>query len=362
MLKRWLIWLTLLCSTGSGWAQPAAHLYRGQVNIDNQSSAAIQSAFRQGLVQVLTKVSGNPSIDTLPKIKNQLNRAKSLVQSYQYAANPDAPPALRLTIQYDKAGILKLLTDNGQAIWQTSRPLTLIWITTENGNTITTTDTNETKKEIDATAEQRGLPIIFPMMDLQDQAITTTSTLSAQQTQSLLERYHAEAILVGNIQSNKTPAVINWQYLSKQQPMNWQSHSPSLLNALDDGINQLSDMLANQFSVIQSSNLRSTYTLSIQGINTLSDYGRLIKLVKNNNLIDQYEIKDMNNDTVIINISSGADLTSINQSILASHKLTAAEPSDTAANTLSYQWTTSNSAVVINTNSGIDHHGNTVGS
>ena len=200
------------------------------------------------------------------------------------------------------------------------------------------------------------------MMDLQDQAITTTSTLSAQQTQSLLERYHAEAILVGNIQSNKTPAVINWQYLSKQQPMNWQSHSPSLLNALDDGINQLSDMLANQFSVIQSSNLRSTYTLSIQGINTLSDYGRLIKLVKNNNLIDQYEIKDMNNDTVIINISSGADLTSINQSILASHKLTAAEPSDTAANTLSYQWTTSNSAVVINTNSGIDHHGNTVGS
>jgi len=357
MLKHFLIWITILCSCNSCLAEQMSRLYTGEIDVNNQSNATLQAAFQQGLVQVLTKVSGNQGINTLPKIKSQLNQAKNLVQSYNFSANPNSPPALRLTIQYDKAGILKILNNSGQAIWRTDRPLTLVLLSTDQNNIITSSDTSVEKKEIELIANERGLPIIFPLMDLEDQAIDLAKSITPQQRRELLQRYHADAILIGKITKQKTQSQIDWQYIYNQQPTTWQNQSNTTLSALDAGINQITNMLANQFSVIESSNLQSKYTLAVNNIENLEDYGKLVTLIKKNSLIDQYNIKDMLNDSVIIDISSSSDLNSLNKALLNSNLLTPNNLPSTPPDTLSYRWNAP-STIVIN-NSGPQKNDNT---
>ncbi len=362
MIKQCLIWITLLLLPILSSAQSAPALYTSQVDINKQSPAAMNKAFQQGLIQVLIKVSGNESIGTLPQIRDQLNSAKSLVHSFHFTTTDDTDiqanaqsitnldpnsnqEKQQISIQYDKTAINKLLNNTNQAIWGADRPLTLVWLDTSSKNILNAMDDDPLKTEIQTIANQRGIPLIFPLMDLQDQAYLTSKSLSRVQINALLQRYHADAILIGQMHSTTNQTKIEWHLNYQQQLTNWSNQALNPNATLVAGINQVANFYANQFAVIDTNNLLTSYTIAIDGISNLSQYGKLTAVLNNINLIDHYDIQDMNANGVVVKIDSSANLQQLSQALSSSHRLTLANIADPQNNTLTFNWHDTDTAV-----------------
>jgi len=340
MLKKLLIAITLVCMPSWCSAKTVDGLFSAKVHTRSTSQTALANAFQQGLLQVLTKVSGNNNIATIPAIQNSIQQAQELVLNYRFATNPPPPQTQQVIIKYDHDGVIKILNNNGQAVWEPNRPNVLVWIQNQN-NVLSTFSNLPAINIIQNTAQQRGLPIVFPLMDLQDQTRLNNNPLTEQQITQLQQRYHANAILIGNILQQKNTAIIHWHFIYHQQPIDWESVPSDLKTALQNGINQVADTLASRLAIINDSQLQSDYTIVVSNINNLEDFGKLTTLIKKISAIDQYTVEDMNQSGVVIKLVSSSPLASINQALLQSHLLTHQSMTDNADKTLAYSWNSS---------------------
>lgn len=114
-----LITSLLMILTPMAQAEIDQSAYQGIVPIASQSPDDLQQAIPQALSQVLTKLSGNPQITQSGKVKNALNQATNMVQSYNYVTNtsPTNPPqtSLMLQVQFYPQAIDELLQQAGAA-------------------------------------------------------------------------------------------------------------------------------------------------------------------------------------------------------------------------------------------------------
>src|SRR3990167_6671651 len=137
-----------------------------------QSSDLKDQATKEGLLQVLIKVSGDPQIDQNPVIKASLKRADYYVQEFNYLiTTPDAAEYL-LRIHYDPSDVNRLLKKAGVTFWSENRPLILMWIAVTDQSMNTKIISHETSRKLfnlfDQQSKKYGLPSIFPLMDIND--------------------------------------------------------------------------------------------------------------------------------------------------------------------------------------------------
>src|SRR3989339_1764491 len=135
---KWIILLSSLIFCLSAQADVVAHLNTAQLPVADHSSQALNQAFSTAFDDVLIKMTGNPSIGTLPAIQSAKSNIKRYVQSFNYVTQtPKASIAegqsiqtaqLFLQITFDKTALKHLIQQAGQTIWDPNRPQTLVWI------------------------------------------------------------------------------------------------------------------------------------------------------------------------------------------------------------------------------------------
>ncbi len=276
----------------------------------------LTSLFQQGLKQVIVKISGNPGITSLPKIQAAINNAKNWLSSYIHKKIQDKSV---IYITYDKASIKHLLSDTKQSIWGNKRPLTLIWLAAEDGH-ITTTDQNDELRElIKQTADNRGLPILFPTPDA-DNYTSSNSSLIAQNNNALtaadlINSYHTDASLIGNIESTSMGKVVHWQYSDKTTTLNWNNTGLTTELVTQKGIDQLANTLADQEAILHNQGLKNAYYLYVNNISSTQDYANLINELNNSSNIDSLQVQQIQNNQLKIRITSPLTATTLTKII-----------------------------------------------
>ena len=148
-------------------------LYTAKIPVREQNTQTRNAAIDQAFRAVLIKVSGNSNVVQNAVLKAAMPKVENFVQQYSYSKNENndanAFPYL-LLVDVAPNAINKLLLQAKLPVWGNDRPLILFWIAT---------DVAGQQKLIGASDKSlipglinnmlmRGMPVIFPVLDLTD--------------------------------------------------------------------------------------------------------------------------------------------------------------------------------------------------
>ena len=298
-------------------------LFEAQRVVPNQSPATRSVALKAGLEQVLIRVAGLASVLDSGPAQTLLAKPSGLVQQYRYFTVPDSePPVLMLWMRFDGDAIRRSLQQQGMAYWGTERPDTLVWLAVEDrGNryVVAADGDSEVHWQIEKAARQRGVPILFPLMDLEDQSKARFSDIWGGFFENVLaasERYSPQAILIGRL--NRSPSggwSSRWHLQVAGKPSSWSDSRPQLDALAQQGIDDTADILASAFAVRQGGGGLNTISIMVSGVDTLAAYARINDYLAALTSVAAFQVQQVNGAEVQYTLQVNGSLQDLTRTV-----------------------------------------------
>lgn len=262
-------------------------LYQASIPVVDQSQGERRLAAREALKAVLIKLSGNDKVADNPAIDQALNRAPGLIQQYQYQANPaaDLEPAdgeerkpQVMEAIFPEQLVRQILQEAGEAFWPENRPKVLVWLvedTLETGKRVLNSYSDSALvTSLQASADARGLPLVFPLLDLEDTLAAPVDALWRMEQNALMrasERYSPAAILLGRISTSSSGRVIGtWQFSHRGEDIERDFQAEAFREQTDLAINEVTRFLTARYAVLPSE--AELLTMAVRDIDNYRQY------------------------------------------------------------------------------------------
>mgnify|MGYP001812742230 FL=1 len=288
-------------------------LFTAEVPFDREADNPREDAYERALSEVLLRVSGSELGNNPVAIAELFPNPSSFVIQFRPGANDT------LWVSFDGEAIEQILRNSGQLVWGADRPLTLVWLAVDWGQgsreIIAADDPDRSESQgrsIDRNrrlrermlqiAEQRGLPIVFPLLDTTDLQSVTFSDIWGGFDEGIIDaskRYDANSILIGRIRPSASRRE-NWTYYFSGTQRSWNGPPESI-------VAEVADLLAAEFAVGGNAPVE-TVTLSVSGIDSVQAYGSVQSLLADVSLIESFVIVEVVGDRVSyrIDVRGGA--------------------------------------------------------
>lgn len=272
-------------------------LYRATVPVTDRSEAVRATAFQQALSQVLVKVTGDAAAASSPALATALQQPSQYIQQYGYrqsTSSPGTPVALQLQVRFDPPAIDQLLSAAQLPLWGRERPLVVMWVGVDPagaGRYIVAGDGDpahaDARGALQQAADARGLPVLFPLLDLQDQGAVRFSDLDGGFMDTVVAasaRYEGNAVVAGVVR----PSVGGqwrgqWWLVFRHQTDHWVTQGAGRDAALAAGVDGVADRLAALLAVgggMQASQMADgAMRVEIAGVTQVSAYARIDHLL-----------------------------------------------------------------------------------
>lgn len=250
--------------------QAASTLYSAASPVPDQSVEARAEAFTRNLGQVIIKVSGDPAA---ARYAGTLD-ASSLVIEYRYRQLPiKQGGGLELWTRFDAQRLTSALAAAGVPVWGENRPTVIAWVATPSG-IVDDASSKPLRTTMRETAEQRGLPLVLPLLDLVDRQQVQAFDIRSffiPTLEKASQRYEAQGMLIGSI----TPAPgfggvdSSWRLVLGGRSNAFSIPAPSAQSAAAAAVGRAANVLANRFARLSTRGLESDLELVVSGIDSL---------------------------------------------------------------------------------------------
>ena len=341
-----IILTVLFCSPAM--AVSVKDLYTAEVLVPSAGNAGLAQNAKAGLLQVLVRVSGSTDVEQNPTISAALANPADYYYQYGYDATDRTltvdghqVPARILKIAFEPSAIAKLLRDAGLPVWGSNRPTVLAWVAVSDASgrrILTDNDKNAELLSLEDEAKRRGLPLLFPLLDLEDTSTVSTAEvwgLFLDRIDAASARYNPDVVLAARIQQDASGQWTGtWSYRVDNK---WQELSDSAFTSndlIDAMVDKLADQLARRYAVGSS---RGNMLLKVEGINNLEDYAAVTKYLQSLTPVVDLNVVDVNGNEALFRISSDGSSQQLIQIINLDHNLLLLSPGD-ANNPVQYRW------------------------
>ena len=138
---------------------------------------------------------------------------------------------------------------------------------------------SQTREFLAAAAKGVGIPLIFPLLDLEDSAqVNASDVLSGfeDRVMQASRRYNPDAVLIAWASSRSDGFWrTQWRLNIGAETSLWSHAGTDFDQALEDGIGRLAGDLSSHLAVSSQSGDRDSVLLLVTGANTLEDYARI---------------------------------------------------------------------------------------
>jgi hypothetical protein len=309
MHRLFLVLISVFAS--SAFSAELTNLYQSQVTVVDQSEQQRLKVAPDALQNVILKVVGNRSVLSNTDISSILQQSEQLIQQYQYkrtnivADDLTQPDKLAVVLSFNPVQLNRLLSQLGLPIWSKSRPDILLWLITDNmSQPILSADDvfNPIVIAVEQSSDSRGLEMILPAMDLQDQSSLENTYLQQSPLTAVKQasmRYAPQVIVTASISEN----TIRWHAQLGSETQQWLSGGATT-TAISEGINQLTDLLASQYSqTITQTNSDQTYSLTIKNVTKFSDYSDVIHYLSNLQYVSGLVVDSLDDNQLNVSVS-----------------------------------------------------------
>lgn len=202
----------LVCLFLSGFAVSASagqkvDIYRADTLVQSQAESERNAAARASFGEVIVRVSGQRSALENPVIKAALPKAQNYLFGFSYKSSTEkitvdgkTVSAIGLQLNYEPQAIEQLLRQAQLPVWPATRPKVLVWLVAKDQTGLRLVPEVVDLQAMQLQAHYRGLPLVTPKMDLEDNLSLTADDLWALNVEKIKAaslRYKADAILVG---------------------------------------------------------------------------------------------------------------------------------------------------------------------
>lgn len=288
-------------------------LYSHRIAVANESEAERLRAFREALAGVIIKVTGAPRWLEDPIIARALANAQSYVEAISYASEQVAAPVAPIpnattqpqsvaatTIEQRyvnvtfAAGLInELLIGAGIPIWDSNRPSVLVWMVLQEVNGERRLLTADIDPEIVGLIQrfgvERGVPLIFPVLDFEDRRnlpVESLWNLDEAAITTASARYGADSILSGRLLFAASGELVGlWQFVFQNQATVFDGFETDLQAYLYGPLERITTQLANYFAIIPVATDQNYVRLRVEGIDDLQAYSTLLTYVRNLSLV-----------------------------------------------------------------------------
>lgn len=270
-------------------------LYTVEVQLDPTDSSSRDNAYETAMSRILVRMTGSTSAAESEELAGIFSNPSRYVLRYR----PGRDNTLAIT--FDGPAIENLLRRSGHATWGPDRPVTLVWLAVDWGQgdreIIAAQDDNQRRassRSIDRNrllrervlevAAQRGVPVLFPLLDAEDLSNLSFSDIWAGFDDRLLDassRYDVSSVLVGRVRTVGLGRN-RWSYYFGDELLSW-SGEP------EEVVNLLADSLAQQLAFSPNARLE-TIRLRVAGIESVSAYGAVQRALDELNLVEEFVV------------------------------------------------------------------------
>ena len=298
--------LILACLPVSSFGAKVSGLYEAEVKVFSQKRSERSLAMISALAEVLAKVSGQRDAIKVGNVAKAAKRPARFLQQYRYRALPDeerqreletakpgAEPQMVL-FRFDKAAVDKVLRENDLPVWGATRPATLVWLAVEDEGRrymVGSDSAEPLREELLRETRRRGLAVLLPLMDLEDQRTLSFSDVWGGLRESIDQasrRYRAEAVLVGRLYRPRGGGWQGqWTLLEDGFLQSWRGVGVLPTELLDEGVAGAIDVLASRYAPAAGQQQTGFLPVTVTDVRTLDDYARVSRYLKSLQQVSQ---------------------------------------------------------------------------
>ncbi|WP_194755442.1 DUF2066 domain-containing protein [Aliidiomarina indica] len=149
-------------------------LLQGERKVESQTRNERQQVLPSILSDVLVRVSGTEEVLNNSQVRAELRNVNDYLLQFGYRSDEEG---LFLSASFDETRIRQLLQRAGFSLWTGRRPELLLWIAEnhpEQGvRLVGRAESRPLIEQLREASRRRGLPMMMPLMDLQDQMAIT---------------------------------------------------------------------------------------------------------------------------------------------------------------------------------------------
>lgn len=323
-MRRLLFVLIAFIAT-NGSATEVADVYQSQVPVSSQSEQEKQLLAPDLLRQVILKVVGDRSTLDVVDLSSVLNRSTDFIQQYQYIKinkqqDLTQPDQLALSLTFNKPALDNALAELALPIWSQLRPDVMIWLAVENNGRKTLLGSESASNLVDDVtnaAQLRGLPIVLPLMDLQDQTQVRFGDVWAGFVDNVdlaSQRYGAAISVLAKVIVNDGFARIEWKTTLNGRTESWQSRGDTSV-AIQAGIEELTDRVSRQYTQVITTQFSRDYQMIISGVNNYADFARVSNYLEKRQYVSDVALNTLGGGNMEVTVSLKGDLAVFKQAL-----------------------------------------------
>jgi hypothetical protein len=292
------------------------NLYRVTVVPEAGAEDARAAATRQAMARLLIRVTGDRSAPLDPQLAAMIEDPSRYLNSYGLDRQG------RAQVGFNANLVDQALSALSRPVWGPERPLTVLWVAVDNGagerallgaNELTVNElgvefsdemrtlAGDLKRELLAVADERGLPVVLPLLDIEDMtAVSFTDVWGGFEEPVLAasQRYGADAVLIGRVRPGAFGNEVQWLLL--------QSGRRDALGGVTvrDGLDAAADRFAAELSVVGGA---STARLSVQGVDSPADYARVVSYLETLSVLQSVDVESYDRGVLTLRVAARGD-------------------------------------------------------
>jgi len=327
----------LIFMSGAGAAIQMNQLYEAETVVEGQGVSERRRAFQDMLEEMVIRISGSREAVLFPTIIEALKKPDRFIQQYRYFQKTlEKEPSLVqrgeqraeqipdsitiLWVRTEKKAIINLLQKSGLPVWRDIRPATLVWLAVDyDGQRYLPghDDENPIREQMSQHADRRGVPLLFPLMDLEDQQKISFTDIwggFSDAIHNASERYATEAMLVGRILQDRDGVwSARWNLYDTQGELQWQYSSEQVQELLGAGIDGLADRLGGLYSVFEGEQLHTQVLLDVSGVNSLQAYARVQQYLNTISVISEKRLVQLKDSQLQFRLELKGEISDLTQ-------------------------------------------------
>ena len=296
-------------------------LYEAETIVSSQSSDSRLAAIRACLAMVLVKLTGVRQVSGETELEPILDQAENFVRQYSYrelemempaSLGPATARGWRLAVKFDEDNLNSSLRALGIPVWGRERPSILVWLALERSNRRVFAEPGndpELLAIVKKVAQRRGVSILFPLHDLDDQAQIQPGDVWLDFQEQILTasaRYNADVVLTASI-SSPIPGIWEgrWRrYGGNGAEYEWATETDLLEVALEEGFDGFVDTLAYEFARSGSYTLVGDIEITVGAVNSIAQYARLLNYLESLSSVSSIHVKEVRTGEVLLALSA----------------------------------------------------------
>lgn len=252
-------------------------LYRYEILVNDKTRTSRLAASKDALGKVLLKVSGQKIDLTSSAIRKAKRNIPSYMLKYEYFDGDNDQQFL--IVQFEASKVNKLLELEELPIWGNRRPLVALWLATEDElrrELVTQDSYPQLEQLLTDKASRRGLPIVIPLLDLEDRELVSVTDVWANFSDPIIlasQKYNSERIVTARLYQDSQNQLwkLDWRFSDEVQ-FTLNELVGDKQQIVGKMIDDVSDKLAIQYAVESLSlNESGLFDITITGLNDFSN-------------------------------------------------------------------------------------------